>query len=685
MTPLPWPTFRAADGPMDMLIKLSRFYGADDEFVLAGGGNTSVKIGDRLVVKASGYPLAAIGPEGFVELDRKALAELLDRDLGRAPARREERFKQAILAARTQPEKGRRPSVESVLHHLLPGRFVVHSHPTPVNMIACCAAGQTLCGELLGDLALWVPYCDPGFTLAKLIQKSLGDYRARTGRDCPPAVVIQNHGLIVCGQTPDEVKSTTDAIVEKVHAKLSASGGPARPLGSVSERPDAARAQSLVNLIGPALRALLAEGDDLKIVTFDDSDVVMNLAGSKDGTAIAAGGPLTPDQVVYCNSCPLWFVPAADDAPQSTVEALRRAIAEHEKAARFKPKVVLVAGLGLFAGGRGAAQADAARRVYIDAIKVMAGAAKLGGIRFLDQDQRRFIEDWEVESYRKQVASAGGPKAGRAAGKVALVTGAARGFGLEISQDLAAQGAVVVLADINGEGARKAAADICAREGQGRALGLAVDVTEGRSVAAAIDQVVRAYGGLDLLISNAGVLKAGSVKTQPADEFDSVTAVNYKGYFLSVQKAAPVMAVQHLAKADYWSDIIQINSKSGLAGSNRNAAYAGSKFGGIGLTQSFALELVADGIKVNAICPGNFFEGPLWSDPTSGLFVQYLRSGKVPGAKTIEDVKRFYEAKAPMGRGCRAADVMKAIYYLMEQKYETGQAIAVTGGQVMLS
>jgi sorbitol-6-phosphate 2-dehydrogenase len=152
-----------------------------------------------------------------------------------------------------------------------------------------------------------------------------------------------------------------------------------------------------------------------------------------------------------------------------------------------------------------------------------------------------------------------------------------------------------------------------------------------------------------------------------------------------VQKAAPILATQHLARKEYFSDIIQINSKSGLEGSNRNGAYAGSKFGGIGLTQSFALELIEDGVKVNAICPGNFFDGPLWSDPKDGLFAQYLRSGKVPGAKTLADVKRFYEAKVPMKRGCTTADVVKAIYYLIEQKYETGQALPVTGGQVMLS
>jgi NAD(P)-dependent dehydrogenase (short-subunit alcohol dehydrogenase family) len=134
-----------------------------------------------------------------------------------------------------------------------------------------------------------------------------------------------------------------------------------------------------------------------------------------------------------------------------------------------------------------------------------------------------------------------------------------------------------------------------------------------------------------------------------------------------------------------YMDIIQINSKSGLMGSNRNFAYAGGKFGSIGLTQSFALELIPFGIKVNAVCPGNFFGGPLWSDPKTGLFAQYLKTGKVPGAKTIEEVKKAYEAKVPMNRGCMPRDVVKAIYYLIEQEYETGQALPVTGGQVMLN
>jgi len=145
------------------------------------------------------------------------------------------------------------------------------------------------------------------------------------------------------------------------------------------------------------------------------------------------------------------------------------------------------------------------------------------------------------------------------------------------------------------------------------------------------------------------------------------------------------MKLQAKYQPEHFTDIIQINSKSGLKGSNKNFAYAGGKFGGIGLTQSFAIELMPYRIKVNSVCPGNLFDGPLWSDPENGLFVQYLRAGKVPGAKTIADVKRFYEAQVPANRGCTVNDVMKAIYYIIDQEYETGQAVPVTGGQNMLN
>ncbi|MDI9428131.1 MAG: SDR family NAD(P)-dependent oxidoreductase [Spirochaetota bacterium] len=270
-------------------------------------------------------------------------------------------------------------------------------------------------------------------------------------------------------------------------------------------------------------------------------------------------------------------------------------------------------------------------------------------------------------------------------GKISFVTGGAQGFGAEIARGLALSGAIVWIADINLPGAERFARELSEEIGNQRVFPVEIDVSKEESVQKAFEIVAQTCGGLDLVVSNAGILKAGSVLEQPAKEFRLVNEINYIGFFNVAQQAARLLHLQWLGAPDWYSDIIQINSKSGLEGSNKNAAYAGSKFGGIGLVQSFALELIEYRIKVNAICPGNFFEGPLWSDPQKGLFVQYLNSGKVPGAKTIEDVRAYYEAKIPMRRGCYGQDVLRAIYYLVEQVYETGQALPVTGGQVMLN
>jgi sorbitol-6-phosphate 2-dehydrogenase len=270
-------------------------------------------------------------------------------------------------------------------------------------------------------------------------------------------------------------------------------------------------------------------------------------------------------------------------------------------------------------------------------------------------------------------------------GRIALVTGGAQGFGEEIVRGLVSSGAFVYVADLNLAGAEKLSAALNAESGGTVSIPVSVNVSDEASVAAMLALAAQRTGGVDLVVSNAGVLKAYSVLEQDLGSFKFVTDVNYVGFMLMAKHSGLVLRRQSRTAPRWTTDIIQVNSKSGLEGSNKNGSYAGSKFGGIGLVQSFALELVEWKVKVNAICPGNFLNGPLWSDPVKGLFVQYLNSGKVKGAKTIEDVRASYEGKVPMHRGCEGADVMRAVYYLVEQEYETGQALPVTGGQVMLN
>lgn len=651
------------------LLDISHFYGADAAFVLAGGGNTSVKDQGLLYIKGSGTTLGTITVDGFVRMKREALEMIWSNTYPANTEKREAAVLADLMAARVPEDQAKRPSVETMMHHMFPHTFVVHTHPALVNGVTCGKTGKAFFDKHFSKNAIWVPAIEPGYVMAKLMRETILAFQTKHGK-APQLAFLENHGLVVAADTIAEIKKLTNAVVKTISAAVK------RPADLTASVFDRTRASQLA----PAIRALAAQGAS-SIAVFRATKAFDNLLANKKSFACAAKF-FSPDHIVYCGAAPL-FVSAKKDVEAQYAE-IQKAIASYQKTNGDKPRIIAVEKLGVFALGASKKAADTAMSLFMDHVVLAAAAQAFGGSKFLSPKLTAFIRSWEVESYRQKVsAGASGPK--RLHEKVMLVTGAAQGFGKGISDALLQHGANVVVADLNDELARSVASDMSAEHGAGRAFAVKVNVGDEQSVEDMVINTVLEYGGVDALVSNAGVLKAGGLEEMDLKSFEFVTKINYSGYFLCTKYATRPMKIEHRFASNRFFDIIQISSKSGLSGSKNNFAYAGSKFGGIGLTQSFALELVGFNIKVNSVCPGNFFTGPLWSDPTRGLFVQYLKANKVPGAKTVEDVRRHYEKQVPMNRGCDPVDVARAILYIVEQEYETGQAIPVAGGQIMLT
>ncbi len=653
---------------LTQLIEISRYYGKQKEFVIAGGGNTSYKTNEHLYVKASGTSLSIIDENGFCKLDRNKLKEIPEKQFSTNPSTREEEVKTILLNSRINPETGLRPSVETSLHDLFNYNFVVHTHPTLVNGLMSCNKAEELTEKLFGEKALYIPYIDPGYILFKEIEKRMGIYTQTFGNQ-PKLVFIQNHGIFVAANTVDEIKSLYTFVFDQIEAELSSP-----PI--IESIP----VNSKISDVLPAIRMIFSD-DTLKIATAFNNTLIADVVKNNTGFNKIAK-PYNPDQIVYCKSEYLFIKNTTTS--ESIISEVKNKKADFENRNGFPPKLIFVKNEGVIVIEESASAVKVLKDIVNDFVQISVLAENFGGPHPMEQQQIDFINSWEVEHYRRKVAMAKN-KLGKIENKIIIVTGAAQGFGAGIAQLLFDQGANIVVADMNEKKGKEFANELNALGSKNKAVFLKVNVSDASSVENLVRETVLGFGGLDVMISNAGILRAGSLEEMTPENFELMTKVNYTGYFLCAKYAKPVMKLQSEFKSDFYMDIIQINSKSGLKGSNKNFAYAGGKFGGIGLTQSFALELMPYNIKVNSVCPGNFFDGPLWSDPNTGLFVQYLKAGKVPGAKTINDVKAFYEAQVPAGRGCTAEDVVKAIFYIIDQEYETGQAVPVTGGQNMLN
>lgn len=647
---------------------VSRYLGENPDFAMAGGGNTSVKTGDTLWVKASGAVLGKLGKDDFVPLDRDKLESIIQKAPEGGDTVRPREIKIELFRACRSPEKGLTPSIESLLHHSLGHVYVVHTHPTVVNGLMCSAEAEERTAEIFGDDALYIPFAVPGDALFQLFRERAAAYSRRYNRE-PNIILLQNHGLIVAADSVEEIRRIHAEVISSLESKC-------------EHKPDMTSIEAPAGLeeVLPALRMMLS-GTQLKVVRWRRNRLTEYFARSA-AVFRNVSLPLNPDHVAWCKPAPMYIEYSSE--PGEICRNIGERLTVFRKEYNEDPGIVLIQGMGAVSVATTVTEADLAMDVYENLLKTAFLAMNFGGCRQPEQRQIGLMRKWEADKQLKVDNSGGTGEPDALRHRVALVTGGAQGFGAGLARCLVERGVNVMIADLAVEAGREKCRELNELTSENMAAFVQADVANENSVAAMIRTTVRTFGGLDLFISNAGILKAGGLDEMDGDTFDLMTKVNYKGYFLGAKYASAVMKLQHHYNLEHFTDIIQINSKSGLKGSKKNFTYAGGKFGGIGLTQSFALELVEYNIKVNAVCPGNFFDGPLWGDPENGLFVQYLRAAKVPGARTVEDVKAHYEKQVPMNRGCRVVDLMRAVDYIVNQQYETGQALPVTGGQNML-
>ncbi len=649
------------------LLEISHLYGKNNEFVIGGGGNTSWKDENFLFVKASGTQLGSLTEQGLIKLNRHSLDELFSGSFPENSYQRDQMIIAGLMKSCIDNERNLRPSVETPLHHLIRYKYVIHTHPTRLNAMLCSVDCKEVIKKNFPGDVLYVEYIDPGYVLFKKLESEISEYRKKFSKD-PSIILVQNHGVFISADTCEEVSRLYEKCLNIVNGLNSYEF-------DISPIPQEEKSIEVL----PAIRMLLSE-TGTKIIKVRQNELIKHFTADQK-MAEMVSLPFTPDNIVYCKAIPLYVESLGN--PAAIIEEFKLKLAQYRSDYGSAPKIILINGIGLIAADESIKMVDILLDVFEDLMKISYLSQAFGGPHFLTDEQISFIENWESENYRHNMSR--GSSSGKVMNKIIIVTGAAQGFGGGIAEDLFHQGANIVIADLNESKGYALAEELNNGAKNNKAIFIKTDVSSASSVQELVRNTVSEFGGLDVFISNAGILHAGSLEDMTPEIFELMTKVNYTGYFLGAKYASAVLKTQSKYKQGYFTDIIQINSKSGLKGSKKNFAYAGGKFGGVGLTQSFALELIEYHIKVNSICPGNFFDGPLWSDPERGLFVQYLNSGKVPNAKTVDDVKRFYEKQVPAGRGCTVEDVMKAIYYVIEQEYETGQAIPVTGGQVMLS
>jgi rhamnose utilization protein RhaD (predicted bifunctional aldolase and dehydrogenase) len=372
---------------LQALIGLSRFYGGDPEYVLAGGGNTSWKDGGTLYVKGSGFSLAEASAASFVKMDRKALSLIWEKTYSESDKERESAVLADMMAARKTGEEQKRPSVEALLHDILPFAFVAHLHPALANGLTCSQRGEEIAKKTFNEGMIWIPSTNPGYILSALVKKEMGAYYEKHGKFAP-VILLQNHGVFVGADSADDIKKLYDQLMTKIG-------------GMITRKPDFSdetrKCADSVIAVGTALGIARTLAELGGTVAFMTGGEIFQFVKDR-ASFYPVSSAFTPDHIVYSGSDPL-FVEV------QTEEGIRQAWKDHVKKTGRNPKIIAVQGLGIFGVGASEKAANLALDLFKDTIKVAVYTQAFGGPLFMTADKIDFINNWEVERFRSSVST----------------------------------------------------------------------------------------------------------------------------------------------------------------------------------------------------------------------------------------------------------------------------------------
>lgn len=369
------------------LTAISRRYGADPDYVIAGGGNTSFKDETTLYIKGSGSSLAEAEPERFVRMDRRLLSQIWEKAYPEEPGEREKAVLADMMAARVKGEEQKRPSVETLLHDLLPFAFVVHTHPALVNGLTCSQEGEQAAAELFGGEIIWIPSTNPGYVLSRRVKEAMDTYTKRWGR--PGAIIfLQNHGIFVGADTTSGVDEHYRRVMETIKTRI-------------KRRADLSGEVSVYDCSGAVCRILSSLAGGKAVRFLRNNEIAFLVRDSRSFFPVSA--PLSPDHIVYAGSDPLFVDAPAGEAGEIAGRLESAWKQQVEKTGR-EPKIAAVRDLGVFGIGGVDKTAGLALELFTDAVKVAAYAEAFGGVRFMPPSHVDFINTWEVEQYRSKVA-----------------------------------------------------------------------------------------------------------------------------------------------------------------------------------------------------------------------------------------------------------------------------------------